>query len=180
MHAIPTATLSDSERNELRALIEQQTKAFEEKNGAIQTTDIIRKEQSADYWKKSSGSDRVATGADAQKRINQIIIEQYSAAPCLATLAKELELPSIDSLSKRASRLGVQRDQSNHPNKQRAEERMEQVGKLLDAGKPVLEISKKLAMPERSVRYYRQRLASINKAADGVEQTIKAMEARTK
>lgn len=172
------ATSTDSERESLRALIERQTKEFEAKNGSVQTTDIIRKEQSADYWKKTPSSSRKATGADTQNEINQAIRARYATAECLPTLAKELGLPSVDSLSKRASRLGVQRGQINHPNVARAELRMEKVEQLLEAGEPVKTIAKKLDLPERSVRYYRQRLAEINKAADSVEQQIDSIEAR--
>lgn len=171
---------SETERNELRALIEQQTKAFEEKNGAIQTTDIIRKEQSANYWKKTQLSDRMTTGADDQNETNQAVMARYATAECLPTLAQELGLPSADSLTKRASRLGVQRGQINHPNVARAEQRMEKVGQLLDAGEPVKTIAKKLELPERSVRYYRQRLAAINKEADSVEKALNAIASRSR
>lgn len=171
---------SDKERADLRQLIEQQTKEFEAKNGPVITLDIVRKEQSANYWKKTQLSDRMTAGADAQNEINQTIMARYATAECLPTLAQELGLPSADSLTKRASRLGVQRGQINHPNVARAEQRMEKVEQLLEAGEPVKAIAKKLELPERSVRYYRQRLAEINKAADGVEQQIDSIEARSK
>ena len=45
---------NDKERADLRHFIEQQTKEFEVKNGPVETLDIVRKEQSANYWKKRS------------------------------------------------------------------------------------------------------------------------------
>lgn len=171
---------SDKERADLRQLIEQQTKEFEAKNGPVITLDIIRKEQSANYWKKTQLSDRRITFADAQNEINQTIMARYATAECLPALAQELGLPSADSLTKRASRLGVQRGQINHPNVARAERRMEKVEQLLESGEPVKTIAKKLDLPERSVRYYRQRLAEINKAADFLEQQMDSIEARSK
>ena len=166
------ATSTDSERAELRALIEQQTKEFEAKNGPVKTLEIIRKEQSASYYMRAQ--------SDAQSEINQKIRERYATAECLHKLAQELDLPSADSLTKRANRLGVQRGQINHPNVARAERRMEKVGQLLDAGEPVKTIAKKLELPERSVRYYRQRLAAINKEADSVEKALNAIASRSR
>ena len=166
------ATSTDSERAELRALIEQQTKEFEAKNGPVKTLEIIRKEQPASYYMRAQ--------SDAQSEINQKIKERYATAECLHKLAQELGLPSADSLTKRANRLGVQRGQINHPNVARAERRMEKVGQLLDAGEPVKTIAKKLELPERSVRYYRQRLAAINKEADSVEKALNTIAARTR
>ena len=166
------ATSTDSERAELRALIEQQTKEFEAKNGPVKTLEIIRKEQPASYYMRAQ--------SDAQSEINQKIKERYATAECLHKLAQELGLPSPDSLTKRANRLGVQRGQINHPNVARAERRMEKVGQLLDAGEPVKTIAKKLELPERSVRYYRQRLAAINKEADSVEKALNAIASRSR
>ena len=166
------ATSTDSERAELRALIEQQTKEFEVKNGPVKTLEIIRKEQPASYYMRAQ--------SDAQSEINQKIKERYATAECLHKLAQELGLPSPDSLTKRANRLGVQRGQINHPNVARAERRMEKVGQLLDAGEPVKTIAKKLELPERSVRYYRQRLAAINKEADSVEKALNAIASRSR
>ena len=166
------ATSTDSERAELRALIEQQTKEFEAKNGPVKTLEIIRKEQSASYYMRAQ--------SDAQSEINQKIKERYATAECLHKLAQDLGLPSADSLTKRANRLGVQRGQINHPNVARAERRMEKVGQLLDAGEPVKTIAKKLELPERSVRYYRQRLAAINKEADSVEKALNAIASRSR
>ena len=166
------ATSTDSERAELRALIEQQTKEFEVKNGPVKTLEIIRKEQPASYYMRAQ--------SDAQSEINQKIKERYATAECLHKLAQELGLPSPDSLTKRANRLGVQRGQINHPNVARAERRMEKVGQLLDAGEPVKTIAKKLELPERSVRYYRQRLAAINKEADSVEKALNTIAARSR
>ena len=175
MQQLQAPTNTDNERAELRLLIEQQTKEFEAKNGPVITLDIIRKEQSANYWKKTQLSGRMTTGADAQNEINQAVMARYATAECLPTLAQELGLPSADSLNKRASRLGVQRGQINHPNVARAERRMEKVGHLLDAGESVKTIAKKLELPERSVRYYRQRLAAINKEAGAIEAKINAI-----
>ena len=180
MRQLQAPTNTDNERAQLRLLIEQQTKEFEAKNGPVITLDIVRKEQSANYWKKTQLSDRMTTGADAQNEINQTIMARYATAECLQALAQELGLPSSDSLTKRASRLGVQRGQINHPNVIRAEQRMEKVEKLIDAGESVKQIAKQLELPERSVRYYRQRLVEINKAADSVEQQIDNIEARTR
>lgn len=175
MQQLQAPTNTDNERAELRLLIEQQTKEFEAKNGPVITLDIVRKEQSANYWKKTQLSDRMTTGADAQNEINQTIMARYATAECLPALAQELGLPSADSLTKRASRLGVQRGQINHPNVARAEQRMEKVEQLLDAGEHVKAIAKKLELPERSVRYYRQRLAEINKEAGAIEEKINAI-----
>lgn len=174
------ATSTDSECAELRALIEQQTKEFEAKNGPVKTLEIIRKEQTASYYMRSQSDAHAKRLADARSETNQKIKERYATAECLHKLAQELGLPSADSLTKRANRLGVQRGQINHPNVARAEQRMEKVGQLLDAGEPVKTIAKKLELPERSVRYYRQRLAAINKEVDAVENALNAIAARTR
>lgn len=174
------ATSTDSERAELRALIEQQTKEFEAKNGPVKTLEIIRKEQTASYYMRAQSDAHEKRLADARSETNQKIKERYATAECLHKLAQELGLPSADSLTKRANRLGVQRGQINHPNVARAEQRMEKVGQLLDAGEPVKTIAKKLELPERSVRYYRQRLAAINKEVDAVENALNAIAARTR
>lgn len=49
MRAVTPAT-PDAERDELRALIEQQTKAFEAKNGAVKTLDIVKKTDDGSIW----------------------------------------------------------------------------------------------------------------------------------
>lgn len=175
-NTVPTTT--DSERESLRALIEQKTKEYEAENGKIETLDIVKKDGSGSVWERTSKLNTV--GADAQSAINKEIIERYPGAECTAALAKELGLPNETSLVKRASRLKVKRKVVNHPNIARANKRMQKVGELLGDGKPVKEIAEKLQLPERSVRYYRQRLAEINKAADAVEKKIDNIEALIK
>lgn len=49
MRAVTPAT-PGAERDELRALIEQQTKAFEAKNGAVKTLDIVKKTDDGNIW----------------------------------------------------------------------------------------------------------------------------------
>lgn len=170
-------TTADSEREALRALIEKKTREYEAENGKVETLDIVKKDGNGSDWERTSK--RNTARADAQSAINKAIIERYPSAECQASLAKELGLPSTDALIKRASRLNVQR-KAEHPNAARANERMQDVGVLLDDGKPVKQIAKELKMPERSVRYYRQRLAEINKDADIVERKINHIESRVR
>ena len=80
--------------------------------------------------------------------------------------------PATDSPKK------SKREPISHPNVTRANERMQEVGKLLGTGELVKDIAKKLNIPERSIRYYRQRLAEINKDADDIEKTINRIAAK--
>lgn len=143
---LQTATSTDSERDSLRALIEQRTMEWEQQNGRIKTTDIVRKELSADYWEKSG----------ARKTPD----ESQPATAAAGNIEK------------------AKRETISHPNVTRANERMQEVGKLLGTGELVKDIAKKLSIPERSIRYYRQRLAEINKDADDIEKTINRIAAK--
>src|SRR5699024_1556732 len=92
----------------------------------------------------------------------------------LPTLAAELGVPTVTALHSRASRLKVKRPIINHPNALRANDRAQKVGELLSAGEPPKKVAEKLGMPDRSVRYYRKRLAEINQEADAIEAKINA------
>jgi len=100
------ALSTDSERDSLRALIDQKTKEWEAQNGKIETLEIVKKDPAApDYYRKSTD---VAPAVEDIKATNQAIIERYPADECLLTLAEDLGIrPS--SLSNRASRLEVKR-----------------------------------------------------------------------
>lgn len=155
------ATSTDSERAELRALIERRTKEWESENGKVKTIGIVRKDVVADYWQKSS--DAKSAAAEEQVAINSTIAERYPDAECLQTLATDVGVPTVTALHSRASRLKVKRPITSHPNALRANARAQKVGELLSAGEPPKKIAEKLGMPERSVRYYRKRLAEINR-----------------
>lgn len=178
MYAQVSATSSDNERNELRALIEQRTKEFEARNGAVETQTLIKKDSDGSGWNGAPVQQKRTASGKTQTATNTAIIERYATTECTAALAKELGI-SESSLAKRAARFGVARDRA-HPNVARANERMAKVEKLLDVGEPVKAIAEKLQWPERTVRYYRNRIAAINKAADAIEKTIDGIEARTK
>lgn len=178
MRANAAATSSENEREELRALIEQKTKEFEKRNGEVKTLDIVKKSEDGGVWNGAQVKRKSPDKSAAQIAIDQAISERYAKAECVESLAKELGI-SVSAMVKRASRLGVYRD-TVHPNTIRANERMEKVSQLLEQGETMGNVAKKLQWPERTVRYYRNRLASINKAADAIEKTIDGIEARKK
>lgn len=167
------ATSTDSERAELRALIEQRTKEWESENGKVKTTEIVRKDVVSDYYQKSS--DAKSAAAEEQVAINNTIAERHPVAECLPTPAAEIGVPAVTALHSRASRLEVKRPITSHPNALRANARAQKVGELLSAGEPPKKVAEKLGMPERSVRYYRKRLAEINQEADAIEAKINAI-----
>lgn len=170
------AASTDSDRNSLRALIEQRTKEWEASNGKVETVEIIKKNDAKSHWDKSS--ERAMPFINENCEISKAIADRYPSAPCLIELAKELGLPSLNALHNRARRMKVKRIITGHPNIERADKRMQEVEALLSHGQPVKEIAKKLELPERSVRYYRQRLAAINKDADAIEARINVIAAR--
>lgn len=167
---------AEDERNELRALIERQTKEFESKHGAVQTQEIIRKDINGGEWNGAQLKKRRPSAA--QIEFDAVLTLRYPEAESLASLAKELGV-NKETLRARASRAGVKRTIRHH-NAARADERMHAVEKFLDAGEPANKIAEKMQIPERSVRYYRQRLKNINKDADAVELRIDAIEKRSK
>lgn len=150
MRAVTPAT-PDAERDELRALIEQQTKAFEAKNGAVKTLDIVKKTDDGSIWNDRKTQPKAKRNKAPSKP---------APAPAPAPAPKPIE--------------------PTHHNAIRANQSAEKVGELLDEGKSVKEIAAALQRPERSIRYYRSRLMAINKSADAIEKTLNSIEARTK
>lgn len=167
---------TDSAREELRALIEQQTKEYEQSNGPIETLELIKRTERTDDWNRP----RSHAASAVKDPVADAIAERYPNAECLDALAAELGIASANALTKRALKMGVKRERINNPLRAKSVERMEEVGKLIDAGQPVKAISQEIGVPERTIRYYRQRLEQINKDADAVEQKINRIEARIK
>ena len=155
---------TDSERDSLRALIDQKTKEWEAQNGKIETLDIVKKDPAApDYYRRSTD---VAPAVEDIKATSKAITERYPTAECLPTLAKDLGI-SPSSLSNRASRLEVKRV------------RKKQQSPNADAksfpAKPAEKTTQKPAPTERPAHYCRQQLNAINKEADAIEAKINAI-----
>lgn len=158
------ALSTDSERDSLRALIDQKTKEWEAQNGKIETLDIVKKDPAApDYYRKSAD---VAPAVEDIKAADQAIIERYPTAECLPTLAKDLGI-SPSSLSNRASRLEVKRIR----NKQQSPSADAEPSIV----KPVKKTTQTTALTERSAHDFRQQLTVINKEADAIEAKINAI-----
>lgn len=152
---------ADESIQSLRAEIEQLTEEFERKNGPVQTTDIIRRGLNRAVWNGKLVNEKTIQKASNNVAINEQISARYATAPCLKALAKELGI-TVNSLTKRAIRLGVGRDDAakieNHAGNQRAASRLETAEQLLARGQPVKEIAEKLNITPRQVRQYRQQI----------------------
>lgn len=152
---------ADESIQSLRTEIEQLTEEFERKNGPIQTADIIRRGLNRAVWNGKLVNEKTIQKASNNVAINEQISARYATAPCLKALAKELGI-TVNSLTKRAIRLGVGRDDAakieNHAGNQRAASRLETAEQLLARGQPVKEIAEKLNITPRQVRQYRQQI----------------------
>lgn len=151
----------DQSLEQLRTEIQQLTATFERENGAVQTTDIIRRGLSRAVWNGKLVNEKTIQKASNNVAINEQISARYATAPCLKALAKELGI-TVNSLTKRAIRLGVGRDDTakteNHAGNLRAASRLETAEQLLARGQPVKEIAEKLNVTPRQVRQYRQQI----------------------
>ncbi|MDY0186163.1 MAG: helix-turn-helix domain-containing protein [Desulfuromonadaceae bacterium] len=152
---------ADQSLDQLRAEIQQLTAAFERKNGAVQTAPIVIRSLGRSEWNGKLVSENTIQKANTNVAINEQISARYATAPCLKALAKELGI-TVNSLTKRAIRLGVGRNDAakteNHAGNQRAASRLETAEQLLARGQPVKEIAEKLNITPRQVRQYRQQI----------------------
>ena len=151
----------DQSLEQLRTEIQQLTAAFERKNGAVQTAPIVIRSLGRAVWNGKLVSENTIKKANTNVAINEQITARYATAPCLKALAKELGI-TVNSLTKRAIRLGVGRDDAakieNHAGNQRAASRLETAEQLLARGHHVKEIAEKLNVTPRQVRQYRQQI----------------------
>lgn len=151
----------DQSLEQLRTEIQQLTAAFERKNGAVQTAPIVIRSLGRAVWNGKLVSENTIQKANTNVAINEQITARYATAPCLKALAKELGI-TVNSLTKRAIRLGVGRDDTakteNHAGNLRAASRLETAEQLLARGQPVREIAEKLNVTPRQVRQYRQQI----------------------
>lgn len=152
---------ADQSLDQLRTEIQQLTAAFERKNGAVQTAPIVIRSLGRAVWNGKLVSENTIQKANTNVAINEQISARYATAPCLKALAKELGI-TVNSLTKRAIRLGVGRDDAakteNHAGNLRAASRLETAEQLLARGQPVREIAEKLNVTPRQVRQYRQQI----------------------
>lgn len=152
---------ADQSLEQLRTEIQQLTATFERENGAVQTTDIIRRGLNRAVWNGKLVNENTIQKASNNVAINEQISARYATAPCLKALAKELGI-TVNSLTKRAIRLGVGRDDTakteNHAGNLRAAQRLTKTAELLEAGQPVETIAEKLDISPRQVRQYRQQI----------------------
>ncbi|MDY0208085.1 MAG: helix-turn-helix domain-containing protein [Pseudomonas sp.] len=152
---------ADQSLDQLRTEIQQLTAAFERKNGAVQTAPIVIRSLGRSEWNGRLVSENTIQKASNNVAINEQITARYATAPCLKALAKELGI-TVNSLTKRAIRLGVGRDDTakteNHAGNLRAASRLETAEQLLARGQPVREIAEKLNVTPRQVRQYRQQI----------------------
>lgn len=160
---------TDQHLAQLSSEIKQLTAVFESKNGTVQTTDILRRDNGKTVWNGALKLNSVAKKArSAKSAINQQVTLHYATAPCLKELAKELGI-TVNSLFKRAGRLGIGRDEAskldNHPSTLRAAQRLNKTAELLEAGQPLEAIAEKLDITPRQVRQYRQQIESMQEAA---------------
>ena len=151
----------DQSLEQLRTEIQQLTASFEQKNGAVQTAPIIIRSLHRAEFNGKLVNVKTIQKASNNVAINEQITARYATAPCLKALAKELGI-TVNSLTKRAIRLGVGRDDAakieNHAGNLRAESRLETAEQLLARGQPVKEIAEKLNITPRQVRQYRQQI----------------------
>ncbi len=152
---------ADQSLEQLRTEIQQLTASFEQKNGAVQTAPIIIRSIHRAEFNGKLVNVKTIQKASNNVAINEQISARYATAPCLKALAKELGI-TVNSLTKRAIRLGVGRDDAakieNHAGNQRAASRLETAEQLLARGQPVKEIAEKLNITPRQVRQYRQQI----------------------
>lgn len=153
---------SNRELEQLRNEIQQLTAQFERKNGPVTTLPLIQRTgKKTANWNGMLISEDGAKRGDANSTINQQVFSRYANAPCLDELAKELGI-SINSLSKRAGKMGVSRSQkakkNNNPVFVRAAQRLEKTAQLLEAGKTVEIIAEKLDISPTLVRRYRRQI----------------------
>ena len=151
----------DQSLEQLRTEIQQLTASFERKNGAVQTAPIVIRSLGRAVWNGKLVSENTIQKANTNVAINEQISARYATAPCLKALAKELGI-TVNSLTKRAIRLGVGRDDAakieNHAGNLRAASRLKKAAILLEAGQPVETIAEKLDISPRQVRQYRQQI----------------------
>ena len=151
----------DQSLEQLRTEIQQLTAAFERKNGAVQTAPIVIRSLHRAEFNGKLVNVKTIQKASNNVAINEQITARYATAPCLKALAKELGI-TVNSLTKRAIRLGVGRDDAakieNHAGNQRAASRLETAEQLLARGQHVKEIAEKLNVTPRQVRQYRQQI----------------------
>lgn len=152
---------ADQSLEQLRTEIQQLTASFEQKNGAVQTAPIIIRSLHRAEFNGKLVNVKTIQKASNNVAINEQVSARYATAPCLKALAKELGI-TVNSLTKRAIRLGVGRDDAakieNHAGNQRAASRLETAEQLLARGQPVKEIAEKLNITPRQVRQYRQQI----------------------
>lgn len=108
MQAHIPASQNEIERDQLRALIEQQTKEFEAKNGSIETLGIVKKYAEGALLETAPVRPSHSGEAFGQCKINSAIRKRYANTACLKTFAKELGI-SVSTLYSRASQIGVRR-----------------------------------------------------------------------
>lgn len=158
----------DQSLDQLRTEIQQLTEAFERKNGAVQTAPIVIRSLHRAEFNGKLVNEKTIQKASNNVAINEQISARYATAPCLKALAKELGI-TVNSLTKRAIRLGVGRDDAakleNHAGNQRAAQRLTKTAELLEAGQPVETIAEKLDISPRQVRNYRQQIETMQEAA---------------
>lgn len=151
----------DQSLEQLRTEIQQLTASFERKNGAVQTAPIIIRSLHRAEFNGKLVNVKTIQKANTNVAINEQITARYATAPCLKALAKELGI-TVNSLTKRAIRLGVGRDDTakteNHAGNLRAASRLETAEQLLARGQHVKEIAEKLNVTPRQVRQYRQQI----------------------
>lgn len=151
----------DQSLDQLRTEIQQLTAAFERKNGAVQTAPIVIRSLHRAEFNGKLVNVKTIQKASNNVAINEQISARYATAPCLKALAKELGI-TVNSLTKRAIRIGVGRDDTakteNHAGNLRAASRLETAEQLLARGQPVKEIAEKLNITPRQVRQYRQQI----------------------
>lgn len=159
---------ADKSLTQLSAEIDQLTADFERKNGPVQTSDIIKHNDKPVVWNGTLVIEGMAKQNAANSYLNRQIQQRYAKEPCLTALAKELGI-SINSLTKRAARMGVSRcpktKAASNPSVTRAVQRLEKTAKMLEANKSVEEIAQKLDISDRLVRQYRQQIEAMQEAA---------------
>lgn len=141
---------TESERAQLRALIDQQTKEFESKHGAIQTQDIIKKSSDGGAWVKPAVP--IVEKKKQLSALNKRVLDEYPKARCTEALAAELGI-TLEALRGRAKRLGAVRGQDGHPRLLKAARRKDRVRRLMLAGYSVKEIIEKTGLADRTTRY---------------------------
>lgn len=159
---------ADKSLAKLSAEIEQFTAEYECKNGPVKTIGIINRGITPANWNRTIVTEKKVKRTNANTATNKQVLLHYATAPCLKELAAKLGI-TVNSLTKRAGRLGASRDMKTkvekNPASVRAAKRMSKAAEMLSDGQSPENVAEQLDISPRQVRYYRKQLEEMQEAA---------------